>query len=1087
MSFGQRFIYVGVGGSGQTIGRELEGMLRNQICGPNGNKARLEEKRLPELRAHELPRFIQTIYIDFAESDLSATATTLHPDPKIVEATATFIHALPKFSASNQITNQLRTVEDEITRSWLPPRVGDWGTEPTFAPLAVGAGQYPTIGRAALFAMLSDRGTEGLLGQFDVALGRITSSKGDLERYNPDGQVSDKVIILVGGSLSGGTGGGTMYDIIQLVTYRATQRLGADVTVIPLIALPSNFDSVLGEAKRRSSRLNAARGLADLGALIDIQNAPPPNKQKPVRYPNKLSFEIPAGVVKSAFLFDTPVDMKGQPIERSIARFALDLVSDVESAKTIGVNSASQRNMPLLDKLVNDTGLLQLDHPTFVGKRPFAMAATVEIHDEMREVAARIAEDLYKDYLLEQVLPKRTEVEGAQPLRIALAKQLGMYAPVRASSATVAFDRLRTQVTQAQNKRGMSDAYTQWKNKVDEFCGATAANAFFAGAGLSMEKAAQSISADALKLGQLARDIAIAQKSPVTAVLLNMAAAFTDIAAGEMPYAGPPKAAYPDLNDLVEIPWPNVFKRVPRTGIDKRLEAAEANKIFEAWKAYLATPSGQTIRNLAKEAQERLKQMNEALASKANEFLKEKSSRQSSLKTAALLSNSPDATEYYRGIFDRTRNALADAYTVDEKTSAAVVRSVIVDTQEEALKSWERQEASRVDKLADSLVDGIQRRVHDLLQTKSGLYTSLKVLLDNAEVRREARTPEDAAVKRLGSLILNKVNSSLVPPAVSAEAETRVTVSFPGDSSDKKREWLKSILAENPLVAPHLERLTYVPRSASDSIAVGISVVGLGLLDVPDGASSVNIWVNAAHSPKGTDRLAWRQRLGYKDSIAFVNDEGRKAMVQRLVAASFNNRLVASPADPSDKSSFKTLSLHFGNAQAEPIRVPLQGALPDKLAQLPDAFLETVAAEYSAGNGRGVGQILTELADLVPEGAKTGRLPKADEVPVLFKEFVGRHFDTASEAAEDELAMISERINKIQAEKSKIGDGEFEGELRLNALKEYQKFWLEDVPAALHLPYHILGYNSLWDICKATFSEIPPSDESTSSAGKKRS
>ena len=157
------------------------------------------------------------------------------------------------------------------------------------------------------------------------------------------------------------------------------------------------------------------------------------------------------------------------------------------------------------------------------------------------------------------------------------------------------------------------------------------------------------------------------------------------------------------------------------------------------------------------------------------------------------------------------------------------------------------------------------------------------------------------------------------------------------------------------------------------------------------------------------------------------------------------------------------------------------------MAQLPDAFLETVAAEYSAGNGRGVGQILTELADLVPEGAKTGRLPKADEVPVLFKEFVGRHFDTASEAAEDELAMISERINKIQAEKSKIGDGEFEGELRLNALKEYQKFWLEDVPAALHLPYHILGYNSLWDICKATFSEIPPSDESTSSAGKKRS
>jgi hypothetical protein len=1082
MSFGQRFIYVGVGGSGQTIGRELEGMLRNQICGPNGNKARLEEKKLPELRAHELPRFIQTIYVDFAESDLSATATSLHPDPKIVGATATFIHALPKFSASNQITNQLRTVEDEITRPWLPPRVGDWGTEPTFAPLAVGAGQYPTIGRAALFAMLSDRGTEGLLGQFDVALGRITSSKGDLERYNPDGQVSDKVIILVGGSLSGGTGGGTMYDIIQLITYRATQRLGADVTVVPLIALPRNFDSVLGEAKRRSSRLNAARGLADLGALIDVQNAPPPTRQKPVRYPNKLSFEIPAGVVKSAFLFDTPVDMKGTPIERSIARFALDLVSDVEAAKTGGVNSASQRHMPLLDKLVNDTGLLQLDHPTFVGKRPFAMAATVEIHDEMREVATRVAEDLYADYLVDQVVPKKAETEVNQQLREALAAYLGMFAP-KLGTPVADFIRYRTNMTQATNKTQANQAYAALQNAVTKLC----ADPKFADAGTSMARAAQTISSDSLKLGKIAHDIAQAQKVPVTAVLISMHAAFGDIKVGSMPYTGPQKREYPPLNDLLEIPWPRFWKRVPRTGIAKTLESVEESKIFESWKAYLATPSGQVIRNLATEAQERVKQMLDALEGKATSFRDEKASRQSSLKTAALLSNSPDPQEYYRGIFDRARNALAEANNVDEKTSAAVVRAVIIETQDESLNAWEAQEAGRVDKLADSLIDGLQRRVHHLLQTKSGLYTSLKVLLDLAEVRRDAVTAEDAAVKRLGSMILNKVNTSLVPPAVSAEAETRITVSFPGDDAPKKREWLKSILAENPLVAPHLERLTFVPRSASDSIAVGISVVGLGLLDVPDGAASVNTWVNAAHSPKGTDRLAWRQRLGYKDSIAFVNDEGRKAMVQRLIAASFNNRLVAAPANPEDKDSFVTLSLHFGNAQAEPIRVPLLGALPDRLAQLPDAFLETIAAEYAAGNGRGVGQILTELADLVPEGAKTGRLPKADAVPLLFKAFVGRHFDTGNRDAQAELAMITDRIDKIRAEKRKSVDGELEGTLRLNAFMEYQKFWLEDVPAALHLPYHILGYNSLWDICKATFTEITPSDESTSGAGKKRS
>ena len=77
MTFGQRFLYVGVGGSGQTIGRELERMLRKQICGSNGNKARSQQDGIKGLEPHELPSFIQTLYIDFAEADLATTLETL--------------------------------------------------------------------------------------------------------------------------------------------------------------------------------------------------------------------------------------------------------------------------------------------------------------------------------------------------------------------------------------------------------------------------------------------------------------------------------------------------------------------------------------------------------------------------------------------------------------------------------------------------------------------------------------------------------------------------------------------------------------------------------------------------------------------------------------------------------------------------------------------------------------------------------------------------------------------------------------------------------------------------------------------------
>ena len=65
MTFGQRFIYVGVGGSGQTIGRELERMLRKQICGSNGNKARSQQmgSRVLSLTSYQVlsKRFISIL------------------------------------------------------------------------------------------------------------------------------------------------------------------------------------------------------------------------------------------------------------------------------------------------------------------------------------------------------------------------------------------------------------------------------------------------------------------------------------------------------------------------------------------------------------------------------------------------------------------------------------------------------------------------------------------------------------------------------------------------------------------------------------------------------------------------------------------------------------------------------------------------------------------------------------------------------------------------------------------------------------------------------------------------------------------
>src|SRR4029077_14290870 len=121
------------------------------------------------------------------------------------------------------------------TEAWLPPKVSEWGTEPTFAPLSTGAGQYPTIGRAALFAYMERFGAESLLRDFRRPLERIVGSIGELEEYSGSTASSRNVVFLVGCSLSGGTGGGIFLDVIKLLAHEASSQLGeTPFVIVPL-------------------------------------------------------------------------------------------------------------------------------------------------------------------------------------------------------------------------------------------------------------------------------------------------------------------------------------------------------------------------------------------------------------------------------------------------------------------------------------------------------------------------------------------------------------------------------------------------------------------------------------------------------------------------------------------------------------------------------------------------------------------------------------------------------------------------------------------------------------------------------------
>ena len=336
MSFSTRFVYIGIGGTGLKIGKAFERLLREEVCGPDGRKLVDRGGTFTGLKPYELPGFIQTLYIDFSEQDLVSLQSDLLPrSPEVALQTATFVKALGSAGHSSaDVTNLLRgskTAKD-ATDAWLPPKLSEWGNEPTFAPLSTGAGQYPTIGRAAMFAFMERYGAEALLRDFRRPIERIVGSIGQLEEYTGAAATSRNVVFLVGCSLSGGTGGGLFLDVMRLIAHEGSSQLGGTpFVIVPLVLLPSAFDNVLAPSKRKNGSLNAIRALADLGQLIDAQNAPTTDGEPPVHeYPGgsagtgSLRVVLPAATVKTAL----PVPPAGGRAQRQRARRARRAVRD---------------------------------------------------------------------------------------------------------------------------------------------------------------------------------------------------------------------------------------------------------------------------------------------------------------------------------------------------------------------------------------------------------------------------------------------------------------------------------------------------------------------------------------------------------------------------------------------------------------------------------------------------------------------------------------------------------------------------------------------------------------------------------------
>src|SRR5215469_6706868 len=178
MKFYQPVLFVGLGGTGCDIGAELERRLREEICGPDGNdfrKLRAKEGML----AYQLPSCVQFVYADMNQGELDRLPRRVVPGPEDIPAsalTASYVTGLvPDVVSYPELAVHLRLAAESLVENWLPPVTHD---EPKVNPLHRGAGQFPTIGRAALFGTFID-GIGPAVRDIHEAIGRLAISGED--------------------------------------------------------------------------------------------------------------------------------------------------------------------------------------------------------------------------------------------------------------------------------------------------------------------------------------------------------------------------------------------------------------------------------------------------------------------------------------------------------------------------------------------------------------------------------------------------------------------------------------------------------------------------------------------------------------------------------------------------------------------------------------------------------------------------------------------------------------------------------------------------------------------------------------------
>ncbi|MEU3617290.1 tubulin-like doman-containing protein [Streptomyces sp. NPDC006872] len=902
MKIFQPMLFVGLGGTGGLVGAELERRLRAELCGPDGTALTGDGRRLP----HQLPDCVQFVYADYSEAEL-AKLPHLSADPAVRQAysrTARATHDLlpAEFDSSPEVTQMLRAVLRTEVAGWLPP-VDD---EPKVTPLRSGAGQLPTVGRAALFATLRD-GPAPVLDPLRRAIDAIGLSGGELSELG--GGPLNGCDVFVAFSVAGGTGAGIFLDYLYLIgQVFKEKRLSA--RVYPLVVMPKAFPP--GKGGGRRAELNAARAVVDLSRLVDEQNVPDPKANlgdtgRPdptaMRYPQMHPVRLRTGTVPTAFLFSPTAGIRPDDLRRSMVSLVMSLIGTDLGDSARGTDHDDQT---FSSNFINAEVDRRTRSATGIGHRGIStslVAAMTSPLDELAElVAARmlaLAVRRLTDTASHTTLDVRALVQemftaaGIAPVWRREALPVPDPDPVPKGTSEIQ-QALRDRLEEMQ--RLLGDLETRLKRQAPAL-----ADAFVPR--VAAEQLLRKV--DLLSLEAVVKGVP-GQTGAVGLGFLGM------LENRRQEPACPPG---------VEVQPPSVPRIHRRAGGlsrarwgDEEVRAAldEQDRWYE-WRAKdiwhrawdeqeprwrrSAEDLRHDIGQLAEAFGKHLEEEPRAWAAGLKELYGDRAG------VSYLLPPQNSLRDFYEDLIDRLVESAQVGRGGDE--ADLLTNLVSADRWEAAFTAGRRNPAAAVSEVKTVL----QKRVEQLF-AEPGAQQRAQPLLPSMGTLLSAAVGDGQAARSVSKPALEQFTyklAGLLPAGFTPEGNgpLKILITYP------------SALGGRTAVEDYLEKALHLPKGRrsivfrpvdTDSITVVLFRSEMSLTEVPGAREVMRQWARAQEDRRDDDVLRWRQRLGYQDDWLACTPDDRRHILQRLLCVIWNGR-VDIQGDPASPQRV-TLRLH---------------------------------------------------------------------------------------------------------------------------------------------------------------------------------